>query len=88
MLFDDAKIGEILRNRAEGLLYTTQRSLEEYNEQLDPADVEMIEVDVEALKAALERDDLPSIQSSFTALEASAYRIAETLYGSDGGAAQ
>jgi molecular chaperone DnaK len=71
-----------LRNRAEGLLYSTERTLEEYSEALDPLDLELIQHDVDKLKAALEGDGAnpTEVEALFKALETSAYRIAETIY--------
>jgi molecular chaperone DnaK len=80
---DDAKREIVdLRNRAEGLLYSTERTLEEYGEALDPLDLELIQHDVDKLKAALEGDgaDPTEVEALFKALETSAYRIAETIY--------
>ncbi len=70
-----------LRNQADGLIYTTQRSVEEYGEQLDPTDLELIKADLEALQVLLEGEDTSAIDKAFQSLEASAYRIAETIYG-------
>ena len=72
-----------LRNSAEGLIYTTERSLEEYAKALDVKDLELINADVLSLKKALEAADVPSIETSYKALETSAYRIAETIYAGD-----
>ncbi|MEE8410528.1 MAG: Hsp70 family protein, partial [Myxococcota bacterium] len=69
-----------IRNRAEGLLYSTERTLDEYADALDPLDVELIQSDLEQLKAALEGDGVAEIESLYKALETSAYRIAETIY--------
>ncbi|MBI5509625.1 MAG: molecular chaperone DnaK [Deltaproteobacteria bacterium] len=68
------------RNRAEGLIYSTERTLEEYGGSLDPTDKELIEHDLAQLKAALDNGDGPQIDKLYKALETSAYRIAETIY--------
>ena len=73
-----------LRNQAEGLLYTTERSLEEFAAQLDPTDLELIQADVTSLKAALEQEDVDALETQYKALETSAYRIAETVYAQQG----
>ena len=73
------------RNRAEGLVYSTERTLEEYGGVLEATDRELIEHDVSALKAALEKEDVADLERLYKALETSAYRIAETIYAQQGG---
>ena len=72
------------KNAAEGLLYTTEKSLEAYGEMLDPKEVEEILKDCEALRQSLETDDADKIREAHERLEESAYRIAETLYRAEG----
>jgi molecular chaperone DnaK len=68
-------------NRAEGLIYSTERTLEEYAEALDPLDVELIQHDLTKLKAALaDSGRTHELEDLYKALETSAYRIAETIY--------
>jgi molecular chaperone DnaK len=69
-----------LKNQAEGLVYTTERSLDEYGAALDPTDTELIKADLAALKNTLETDDFHLLERAFKALEISAYRIAEVVY--------
>ncbi|MGB8931903.1 MAG: molecular chaperone DnaK [Anaeromyxobacteraceae bacterium] len=69
-----------VRNNAEGLIYTTEKSLEEYGSALKPEDVDEIRADVEALKALLLSDDAATIKEALTRLEGSAYRIADAIY--------
>ncbi|OGQ77496.1 MAG: molecular chaperone DnaK [Deltaproteobacteria bacterium RIFOXYA12_FULL_58_15] len=78
---DDAKRNLAdMRNRAEALIYSTERTLEEYAASLDPLDVELIQHDLERIKTALGGDSPKEIETLFKALESSAYRIAETIY--------
>ena len=72
------------KNRAEGLIYSTERTLEEYGGVLDPTDKELIQHDLTQLKAALEKEDLADMDKLYKALETSAYRIAETIYAQQG----
>ncbi len=44
-----------LRNNADGLIYTTEKSLEEYGHVLTPKDVDEIQADLETLKEILSR---------------------------------
>ncbi len=79
---DDKKKRELadLRNNAEGLIYTTEKSLEEYGHVVTTKDVSEIQADVEALKEAMKRDDPASLKEALQRLEGSAYRIADAIY--------
>jgi molecular chaperone DnaK len=82
---DDKKKRELAdaKNNSEGLLYTTEKSLEEYASLLTPADIQEIRRDVETLRQALLTDDLAKIKVAYQSLEGSAYRIADMVYKSD-----
>jgi molecular chaperone DnaK len=78
-----------LRNNAEGLIYTTGKSLEEYSSALKPDDLAEIRADLEELQSVLGSLDLARIKEALQRLEGSAYRIADAIYssqGQDGGA--
>lgn len=78
-----------LRNNAEGLIYTTEKSLEEYASALKPDDLAEIRADLEELQSVLGSLDLARIKEALQRLEGSAYRIADAIYssqGQDGGA--
>jgi molecular chaperone DnaK len=74
-----------VRNNAEGLIYTTEKSLEEYGSALKPEEVDEIRADLEALKALLAGDDAAAIKDALTRLEGSAYRIADAIYSQQSG---
>jgi molecular chaperone DnaK len=75
-----------LKNNAEGLIYTTEKSLEEYASALKPEDLEEIKADLEVLKQTLPSNDPPAIKDALVRLEGSAYRIADAIYAQQGGA--
>ncbi|MEI6223556.1 MAG: molecular chaperone DnaK [Deltaproteobacteria bacterium] len=78
-----------LRNNAEGLIYTTEKSLEEYASALKADDLAEIRADLVELKSVLQSPDPARIKESLQRLEGSAYRIADAIYssqGQDGGA--
>ncbi|HYX92785.1 MAG TPA: Hsp70 family protein, partial [Myxococcaceae bacterium] len=79
---DDKKKKELadLRNNADGLIYTTEKSLEEYASMLSEADRQEIRADLEALKAVLGNADPVKLKEAITRLEGSAYRIADAIY--------
>ena len=58
-LTDDKRKRELadLRNNADGLIYTTEKSLEEYAHVVTPKDVTEIQADVENLKGVMRQDD-------------------------------
>jgi molecular chaperone DnaK len=82
---DDKKKKELadLRNNAEGLIYTTEKSLEEYANVLTPKDREEIKVDMEHLKSILNTSDPVKLKEGVQRLEGSAYRIADAIYNSE-----
>jgi len=73
-----------LKNDAEGLIYTTEKSLEEYSSALKPDDLAEIKADLEALKVTVQSADPVQIKDALVRLEGSAYRIADAIYASQG----
>lgn len=69
-----------LKNRAEGLVYTTQRSVKEYGEFLGAEELEEIKEDVVTVRELLEVANVEELQAIIASLEASAYRLAEAMY--------
>ncbi|MFL5303504.1 MAG: molecular chaperone DnaK, partial [Anaeromyxobacteraceae bacterium] len=84
---DDKRKKELadLKNNAEGLIYTTEKSLEEYSSALRPEDLEEIKADLEVLKDTLPASDPAAIKEALVRLEGSAYRIADAIYAQQGG---
>ncbi|HEY6105015.1 MAG TPA: molecular chaperone DnaK [Anaeromyxobacteraceae bacterium] len=74
-----------LKNNAEGLIYTTEKSLEEYASALKAEDLAEIHADLEALRAILGGEDPAQIKDALQRLEGSAYRIADAIYAAQGG---
>jgi molecular chaperone DnaK len=85
-LADDKRKRELaeLRNNAEGLIYTTEKSLEEYSSALKEDDLAEIRADLTELKAILQSPEPERIKESLQRLEGSAYRIADAIYSSQG----
>jgi len=69
-----------LINSADALIYTTEKSLEEYAQLLTDKDREEIRQDLEELKSVLSGSDGPKIKEAIQRLEGSAYRIADKIY--------
>ena len=74
-----------LKNTADGLIYTTERSLEEYATMLKEKDRDEIRSDLEHLKKQLTTADPERIRPAIKQLEGSAYRIADALYAAEAG---
>ncbi len=72
-----------LRNAADGLIYTTEKSLEEYANLLSEKDRGEITVDMANLKKQLETNDPTKIKAGVKQLEGSAYRIADAIYNAE-----
>jgi molecular chaperone DnaK len=69
-----------LQNSVEGLLYTTERSLEEYGEALDFDDLIGIREAVQKAKDALADGDVGAMQDAHTMLAEKSQVIADVLY--------
>lgn len=68
------------RNMADGLIYTTEKSLEEYASMLSEEDIMDIREDLESLKSVYETRDLDKMRAAIQRLEGSSHRIAEAMY--------
>ena len=77
------------RNQADGLSYTTEKSLTEHGEKLDSATKKEIEDALEDLKKAVEGDDPEEIKKKSEALAQASHKLAEMMYAQsqEGGAA-
>ena len=81
---DDKRKKELadLKNNADGLIYTTQKALEEYATILPAKDMDEIRADLDALQQVLETEEFAKIKEAVQRLEGSAYRIADAIYAS------
>jgi molecular chaperone DnaK len=71
-----------LRNNAEALLYTSERAAEECAELVDKAIIDQVRTDITYLRELIGgAGDAIAIRDALSQLEASAYRIAEAMYG-------
>ena len=70
------------RNQAEGLVHSTERSLEEHGEKVDPSTVEAIELAVAALKETMEGEDAGKIRSGIQNVTEAVMKLGEAIYKS------
>ncbi|MFK5927042.1 MAG: molecular chaperone DnaK [Desulfuromusa sp.] len=78
------------RNQADGLAYTTEKSLAEHGEKLDSATKRQIEEALEDLKKAIEGENPEEIKTKSETLAQASHKLAEMMYAQsqdDGGAA-
>ncbi|MEO1253111.1 MAG: Hsp70 family protein, partial [Pseudomonadota bacterium] len=70
------------KNRAEALVHSTEKNLEEYGEKLSDEDKKAIEDALSELKAALEKEDadLEDINAKSTTLAQATMKLGEAMY--------
>ncbi|CAK7053437.1 MAG: Chaperone protein DnaK [Desulfovibrio sp.] len=88
----DKKKQELIeaRNMADTLVYSTEKSLADLGDKVDPALRSEIESKMNALKTAMESDDADTIKKAMDELSKASHALAEQLYAQkaqDGGAA-
>jgi molecular chaperone DnaK len=72
-----------LKNSADALLYTSERAATECVDLVPASVVTQVTEDIAVLKELLENSqDVPAIREALQKLEVSAYKIAESMYGS------
>ncbi len=74
-----------LRNRADGLIYSTERTLEEFAENVHDDDRDEIEKALEVAKEATLGEDLVTLRAAVDELSALTYKMTEVLYAELGG---
>tara|TARA_Y100001934_G_scaffold132219_1_gene160323 strand:- start:2799 stop:4730 length:1932 start_codon:yes stop_codon:yes gene_type:complete len=79
---DDQKRKELVeaRNGADSLIYSTEKTLEEYGDQIDEEDKSQIQIDLEALKSAVEGEDAADINAKTETLSKSSMKLGEAMY--------
>jgi molecular chaperone DnaK len=70
------------RNQAESLIHSTEKSVEEHGDKVDPATVEAIELAIAALKDDLEKEDATAekIKSGIQNVTEAAMKLGEAIY--------
>jgi molecular chaperone DnaK len=79
---EDHKKRELIeaRNQADGLVYTTEKSLKEHGEKVDAETKKQIEEALEALKTTMKADDAEAIRKQSEALAQASHKLAEVMY--------
>jgi len=68
------------RNQAESLIHSTEKSLEEYREKVDPTTAEAIELAIGALKETLEGEDAEKIKAGINNVREASMKLGEAIY--------
>jgi len=78
------------KNQAESLIHSTEKSLEEHSDKIDPSTVEAIELSIKALKETLESEDPSSdkIRARAQDVTDAAMKLGEAIYKAEAEAGQ
>ncbi|MCP4675395.1 MAG: molecular chaperone DnaK [Deltaproteobacteria bacterium] len=78
---DEKKKKEIeLRNKAEQIVYATEKTLDENREKLPADEVSKVEEAITGLKSAIEGTDSEKIEAAMADLEKASHKLAELMY--------
>ena len=79
---DDKKKQELIeaRNKADSLIYGTEKSISEVGDKLDASLKSDIQAKIAELKKTMEGEDVNAIKSSIENLEKASHKLAEELY--------
>ncbi|TGU75159.1 molecular chaperone DnaK [Geomonas terrae] len=92
---EDKKKRELIeaKNQGDNLVYSTEKSLNEFGDKIDAAEKQKIEEGIAGLKKALEGTDLDEIKKASDSLMQASHKLAEAVYaktqsaGAEGGEA-
>ncbi|WP_208347076.1 molecular chaperone DnaK [Pseudaestuariivita rosea] len=68
------------KNQAESLIHSTEKSMEEHSDKVDPTTIEAIELAIAALKDELETEDAGKIKSGIQNVTEAAMKLGEAIY--------
>ena len=79
---EDKKAREAVdvKNRAESIIFQSEKTLSELGDKADPTDVEDVKAAIEKLKETIKGGDTEAIKADTEAVEKSFYKISEKLY--------
>jgi len=73
-----------LRNKADGLVYSTERALEEYAEHVGEAERQALLVAIEKVRSVVDSEDVAALRSAVDELSGLSYQMTEALYSALG----
>ena len=70
------------RNQAESIIHSTEKSVEEHSDKVDPTTVEVIELSIAALRDDLEKEDITAdkLKAGIQNVTESAMKLGEAIY--------
>ena len=68
------------KNQAESLIHSTEKSMEDHSDKVDPTTIEAIELAISALKDDLETEDAGKIKSGIQNVTDAAMKLGEAIY--------
>ena len=68
------------KNQAESMIHSTEKSMEEHADKVDPTTIEAIELAIAALKDELETDNVGKIKSGIQNVTEAAMKLGEAIY--------
>jgi len=74
-----------VHNQADGLIYSTERTLEEYAEHVSPEDAEALKEALEKARRLLAAEDTEGLEAAVDELSGLSYQMTESLYEKLGG---
>lgn len=78
---DKARKHEVeVRNNADALVYTTEKSIQEHGDKMDAGDKAAVEAVTEELKKTLEGQDVAAIEAGTEKLNQASHKLAEAMY--------
>jgi len=79
---EDKKKRELVdaRNHADALIYSTEKSIKDLGDKVDPATKSKVEAVIEPLKKAMEGDDVQEIKRLSEELTQASHKLAEAMY--------
>ena len=70
------------KNQAESLIHSTEKSMEEHKDKVDPTTIEAIELAIAALNDDLETENADKIKSGIQNVTEAAMKLGEAIYKS------
>jgi molecular chaperone DnaK len=79
---EDKKKRELIeaRNRADQLIYSTEKSLKEYGDKIGPEDKKKVEEALKGVQEAIKSDQVDQINQAVEALTQASHKLAEEVY--------
>ncbi len=68
------------KNQAEGLIHSTEKSIEEHGDKVDPSTIEAMELSMKTLKEVLDSDDAEKIKARSQDLTEASIKLGEAIY--------